>query len=112
MDSAIELLLFKAMLPGAIGKVLHSSDSVTVEGTGDFDHNAANGMRKLCRIQQRRDVLLSDVGVAERTCAPGMEIHDHVVICGSVRHNAAHGRGRFAEAGIAGMSGVDMDLPA
>ena len=67
MDSAIEFLFFKATLPGTIGKVLHSYNSVAVERTSDFDHDAANGSRELCRIQKCRDVLLSDIGFRERT---------------------------------------------
>src|SRR5947209_5896345 len=112
MDSAIEFLLFKTALPGTIGKVLHSYNSVTVERTSDFDDDAANASRELCRIQKCRDVLPSDIGFRERAWAPGMEIQDDVVICGSIRHNTAHCRERFAEPGTVGMSGNDMNLPA
>jgi hypothetical protein len=38
-----------------------------MERTGDFDDDAANGSRELCRIQKCRDVLPSDVGFRERT---------------------------------------------
>src|ERR1700752_2552178 len=104
MDSAIEFLLFKTTFPGAIGKVLHSYDSVVVEGAGDFHHDAAYGTRETSRIQQRRNLLLSAVRLAQRARTPGMKIHDPVVICGSVRHKAAQGRSGFAEPSIVGMS--------
>src|SRR5271165_7419053 len=79
MDSAVELLLFKRLPAGSIGK-MHTGHTWAVTGAGSCRYDAPDGAREANLVEYRAHFLLHNFRVAQPFGMENVKIDDDVMI--------------------------------